>query len=207
MQAQTKIKTNLTDWLLVCQRNFGKTPRSFSWIDKFRYISVATPAWARNDTLKIFFKNQNRLMSQGELVWGNIIQANNCLFMPGDCSYPADVIYPINQTSDFEPEVLSEIASKIFRLKSTEPTDPLLLKVANHMTDECDRAFGLFVPSNFCLNIPCELSTIFVNRQHLPNGYLSRGLFPLIISSEQPKIAMILPSRFWPSAMVDWWVG
>lgn len=146
-------------------------------------------------------------MSQGKLVWGNIIQANNYLFTPGNCSYPADVIYPVKQPQNFEPEVLREIASKIFRLKGTEPTDPLLLKVANHMTDECDRTFGLFVPSSFCLNIPCELSTIFVNRQHLPNGYLSRSLFPLIVSSEQPKIAMILPSRFWPSAMVDWWVG
>jgi hypothetical protein len=207
MQAQTTAQNTLDDWLQICQRNLGNTPRSFSWIDRLRYLSISTPAWANNDTLQTFFKNQNRLMSQGDLRWGNIVQANTALFIPGQTSCPADVIFPAQQIPDFNPEILSEIASKIFRLKGTEPTDPQLLKVAKHLTDEYDRTFGLFVPSNFCLNIPCELSTIFIDRKHLPNGYLSRSLFPLIVSPAQPKIAMILPSKYWPSAMIDWWVG
>jgi hypothetical protein len=207
MQTQAKEQNTLSDWLQICQRNFGTAPRSFSWIDRLRYLSIGTPSWARNDTLQTFFKNQHRLMSQGELGWGNIVQANTALFIPGQTSYPADVIFTAKQIPNFDPEILREIASKIFRLKGTEPADPQLLKVAKHMTDEYDRTFGLFVPSNFCLNIPCELSTIFIDRKHLPNGYLSRSLFPLIVSPAQPKIATILPSRYWPPAMIDWWLN
>jgi hypothetical protein len=206
MQTQTKDRNRLNDWLHICQRNFGMAPRSFSWIDRFTYLSIRTPSWAINDTLQTFFKNQNRLMCQGNLVWGAVVQANTALFIAGRTSYPADVIFSDKTPPDFDPEILTEIATIVFRLKNTEPTDPLLLKVAKHLTDEYDRTFGLLVPSSFCLNISCELSTIYIDRQHLPNGYLSRSLFPLIVSPSQPKIATILPSRYWPSAMIDWWI-
>jgi hypothetical protein len=205
MQTQTKDQNRLNDWLQICQKNFGAAPRSFNWIDRITYLSIRTPLWAQNDTLQTFFKNQSRLMCQGNLVWGQVVQANTALFIPGRTAYPADVIFPTKQIPDFEPEILTEIATIIFRLKGTEPTDPLLLKVAKHLTDEYDRTFGLFIPSSFCLNIPCELSTIYIDRKHLPNGYLSRSLFPLIVNSKTPKIATILPSKYWPPAMIDWW--
>jgi hypothetical protein len=206
MKTQITEQDLLDNWLQVCQQNFGTAPRSFSWIDRVRHLSMRMPLWAMSDTLNTLFRNQNKLMRLGNLVWGSIAQANNHLFAPVQVSYPADVIFPAKQTPDFNPEILSEISNKIFRLKGTIPTDPLLLKIANHLTDEYDRTFGLFIPSSYCLNIPCELSTIFIDRRHLPNGYLSRSLFPLIVSPQQPKIAMILPAQFWPPAMVDWWV-
>jgi hypothetical protein len=206
MQVQTKPLSLLTDWFQLCQRNFGAAPRHINWFDRSRYLSIQAPLWARKDNMQTFFKNHDRLIQQGNLVWGNVVQANNNLFAPGQISYPADVVYAANQVPDFEPEILREIANKIYTLKGTQPTNAVLLQVANHLTNEYDRAFGLFVPSSFALNIPCEISTIFVARQHLPNGYLSRLLVPLILNPAQPKIATILPARYWPSAMVDWWV-
>jgi hypothetical protein len=207
MQTQEIEGKLLNNWLKVCQKNFGAVPRSPGWLERSGYLSIPTPSWAKNDGLQTFFKGQDRLISQGKLVWGNIIQANTLLFSPGQAYCPADVVFPTLLTCDFNPETLREIANKIFKLKGTSPSDPELLEIANHMTDECDRAFGLSVPSDLCLDIPCEISTIFVNRKHLPNGYLSRLLIPLIVSPEAPKTAMILPSRYWSSDMVDWWLN
>jgi hypothetical protein len=196
-----------TDWLQICQRNLGPAPRSIGWFDRFSYWSIHPPLWAKKDQLQLFFKNQHRLRCQGQVVWGNIVQANTGLFMPGHIGYPADIVYASQPPANFEPEILRSIAHQIYGLKDTQPTDPVAKKVADHLTDEYQRIFGLYVPSSLASGIPCEISTIFIVRNHLPNGYLSQVLVPLLLSPEQPKIAMILPSKYWPAAMVDWWVG
>jgi hypothetical protein len=204
MQVQTKKQQKtLNEWLHICNQNLGKIPRPISWFEQATYLSSSAPAWAIKDELQTFFKNQAWLMKQGHLVWGSAVQANVQLFSPGIDSCPADVVYPTKQILDFDPEVLKVIALKIYDLKGTQPDDKSLIKVANHLTNELERVFGLFVPSSFCENIPCGISTIFIARKHLPNGYLSQTIFPLMVSPEQPKIAMILPSRYWPTAMVE----
>jgi hypothetical protein len=194
------------EWLQICDRNFGTAPRSFNWIDRINYLSIATPDWAKNDELTTFFNNQKQLFDRGKLVWGHIVQANNLLFKPGIASCPAMVVYALNSAQNIDPDILGNIASKIFALKNTQPTDPQLLKIAESLTDEYSRPYGLFVPSSFALNVPCELTTIFVARKHLPDGCLSQSLLPLIINSQEPKIAAILPSRYWPPAMTNWWI-
>jgi hypothetical protein len=194
------------EWLQQCQRNFGTAPRSFSWLDRLSYLQIHTPDWALQDELKIFFKNQKRLFLQGKVVWAQIVQANSLLFSPGRDDLPALVIYAASDRSNLDPTLLSAIASKIFDLKGTQPTDPSLTKLADCLTDEYSRKFGVFVPSSFALNLPCELTTIYIARKHLPNGYLSKGIFPLIVNNSDPKIAAILPSRYWPPAMIDWWL-
>jgi hypothetical protein len=47
---------------------------------------------------------------------------------------------------------------------------------------------------------------IYIARHHLPNGYLSRSYFPMIVSDGDPKVVMILPCRYWSPAMVQWWI-
>jgi hypothetical protein len=194
------------EWLQICQRNFLNRSKTDRWFERATYLKIATPSWARKDRLQLFFKNQKQLFTQGKLVWAHIVQANTMLFSPGRDGYPALVVYAAIDRPDLDPAILSAIASKTFDLKGTQPTDPNLIKVADCLTDEYSRPYGLFLPSNFALNIPCEITTIYVDRKHLPNGYLSKGIFPLIVSDRDPKIATILPSRYWPLATIDWWI-
>jgi hypothetical protein len=206
MTSQTRSQTLDIEWLQICQRNFANISKQWRWFERTNYLEIETPGWARKDRLQIFFKNQKRLFAEGKLVWAHIVQANTLLFSPGRDGCPALVVYAAIDRPDLDPAILSAIASKVFDLKGTQPTDPNLLKVADCLTDECSRPFGLFLPSSFALNIPCEITTIYVDRKHLPNGYLSKGIFPMIVSDRDPKIATILPSLYWPPATIDWWI-
>jgi hypothetical protein len=195
------------DWLQDCQQNFGAEPLSWPGSQLSDYLSISQPAWAKRDRLNVFFKCQKQLLITGRLSWGSIVQANNHLFNLGKIDYPADALYLLEAGKDEDPETLLMISSKCFGLKGTKPKETDLAKIAQHLTNEYDRTYELLVPPVLSWDVPCAISTIYIPRKHLPNGYLSQKLFPLIINRQEPKVAMILPSRYWPAAMVDWWIG
>jgi cellulose synthase operon protein C len=191
-----------------CKNSFGAAPRRLPWQDQ-GYLCPSRPLWAwiGRDPLKLFFQKRRYLLRHGFVTWGVIIQANNALFYPnpGDC--PAEVLYCADPLLQIQPQALHEIARDIFRLKNTTPEESELADFAAMITDEYNRHFGQPVPQQLSPDLPTEISVIQVIRQHLPNGYLSRGYFPLLVSPTDPKIAMILPSRYWGEAMIEWWLA
>jgi cellulose synthase operon protein C len=208
LNANSSTKLDFQTALDECQQTFGAAPRRLSWQEQ-SYLCPLRPlwAWTSRDPLKLFFQKRRYLLKNGFITWGVIVQANNALFYPnaGDC--PAEVLYCADPLLKILPQTLHEIARDIFHLKNTTPEESELADFAAIITDEYNRHFGQPVPQQLSLDLPTEISVIQVIRQHLPNGYLSRGYFPLLVSSADPKIAMILPSRYWGAAMIDWWLS
>ena len=62
--------------------------RKLSFFDRRFYLKINKPSWCTNqDPLSDLFANQQQLLEQGNIVWGQIVQANNLLFSSGtdDC--------------------------------------------------------------------------------------------------------------------------
>lgn len=170
------------------------------------YLQIIPPSWMQGLEYSAYLEQLNHLSylyKNGRIVMAHIVQANRLLFSDDNThSCPAEIVYDINgQTSIDE---LSQIAHQLFSLKHTTPDDPELKKYAEHITNERTPLFSR-VPK-VLTEKELVTTTMFIWRPHLPNGVLSIGYFPILISDTHQGIATVLPARFWKNSDLyqDW---
>lgn len=197
----------MQELLKQARRNFDEPGhRDFSWLDRTFYLNISRPMWCgRSDALFSLFENKKRLLANGIVVWGHIVQANVLLFERGRANCPASVVFSPDSQKQIGPSELENVAHELFKLKGTTPDESELKELADNLTDEMVRTFGLKVPQSASPQDELYEATTFVTRKHLPNGILSRSFFPLVITPESPYYNFPLPSRFWPKPLVDYW--
>lgn len=168
------------------------------------YLDTPRPAWANESAIKHWFDDYPKLLRSGQVTWGRLIQGNNLLFQPGDQNHPGEIIY--DTRGILGPSDLDEIAERIWGLKHIRQRDPALGFIADHLTNEYTNSNGFPVP--LCISSDgARLTSLMFNRVHLPSGKLSGAHFPVLVDEAYPGAAMILPSRFWPQALIDQWMG
>lgn len=190
--------------------NFGDAPRDFSWWSRLFYLRVSKPNWLNSDPsdkLNIHFKHLKDTFENGVVVWGHIIQANGLLFQPGPDNCPGEVVYCLEGRKKILPGDLQEVAHSLGRLKGTAPRDRELAPIANYLTDERIRVFGLPVPRTISPLHECKISSTFFVRKHLPGRRLLGPVLPLVVNCEKPHVAIPLPGKYWPEKLVDLWMG
>lgn len=191
----------------MCRVNFGAPGRWFSSQDRTTYLDIPKPIWwEESDSLDLFFRGFDNLLRDGVIVWGHVIQANYQLWEAGDENHPGEVVCSVGEHADMSPEELAEVAHRLGQLKGTEPTNRRERAIAYHLTNEYTRVFGLPVPGHLSSDHRCEISTVLFARHHLPNGMLARPLFPALVSPRHPRLATVVPSRYWPEELVAWWL-
>lgn len=189
-----------------CRRKFGPPPRNFSFWEWNGYLKAGKPIWCdTSDDLLQFFQGQRKLMEGGGVLWGHLIQANRLMFSPGMFSCPGEVVYCLDRGAPNVLPELSTVARDIGSLKGTRPSDPALNTIANYLTDERIRVFGLDVPEILSPDIRCAISTVFFTRKHLPDGVLRNPFFPIVVSPQRPRLAAVVPSRYWPQQLIGSW--
>ncbi|EMI54584.1 hypothetical protein RSSM_03950 [Rhodopirellula sallentina SM41] len=89
-------------------------------------------------------------------------------------------------------------------LKGTQPNSNQERHIADYLTDEFIRVFGLAVPQYY----PEEqylISTVMFARHHLPNQMLSDRILPLVVAPTPPHFAFVLPAVYWPQRLLERW--
>jgi hypothetical protein len=198
----------MRDALHRCRSNFGEAPRRFSVWERLTYLRVPTPLWLRvhpADGLATLFRNLDSLYSDGTVVWGHVVQANSQLFEPGKRNLPGELVYSIEDRDIVEPGDLGDVAEALFELKGTTPDDPGSKAIADYLTDERVRVFGLPVPHSVSPSVRYRMSTVYFVRKHLPQGRLCSPLLPLLVHGREPHVALVLPERYWPRDFAAWW--
>ncbi|BBM82302.1 hypothetical protein [Candidatus Uabimicrobium amorphum] len=168
------------------------------------YLKIDEP-YIEEDDLKTFFSAYENLLQNGVVVWGHLIQANFELYSSGKCDRPGEVVYCKNPLLRCDVGRLEWIAAEIFNLKGTTPEDPSLKEIADYLTDGYIRVFGLPVPPAISRKDIYQISTVYFARHHLPNKKLSGSVFPVIIDKDNPRVAMVLPHKYWPRDFLDHW--
>ncbi|MDR3351632.1 MAG: hypothetical protein LBO00_01165 [Zoogloeaceae bacterium] len=153
------------------------------------------------------------LLRTGRVVWGALIQANGDLLQPGSRDLPAEVVYSID--GSVQPNALTSVAQALFALRQQLPpqADDALCRCANYLNAQTQRVFGWPVPASLApapglperLPETLRISTLWVLRAHLPHGYLTRNVLPLLLSDACPGHVMIVPSSAWPMALREMW--
>lgn len=170
----------------------------------FESVQAPCPDWIKpSEPLYEILKQQQLLLTQGTIVWAALVQANNLLFSPGDVDCPAQLVYSRDPCFDSRPQELSAIASAIFKLKNTAPSDPAEKAMADRVTDEMDRTMGWRLP-DLLTDKEVFSATFMVFRRHIPNGVLAAGFFPILVHPSTQAV-MIVPFEFWPIELIILW--
>jgi len=171
-------------------------------------LAIERPDWAveGRDALARFFDQAPTLLTQGRVVWGALIQANNALNQSGTVGgAPGEVVY--DPQGRLIGEDLEPVARLLLSLKGAEQPGGELQALSTYLADETTRAFGTDVPMSV-VPYPLKVSTTWFERTHLPGGKIGLPWFPLLIDDETcPGVVMVLPSRFWPSELRATWRG
>lgn len=198
----------MQDVLQQCVENFRAPSRRFSWWDRMTYLRIAKPIWLSrnpNDKLAVHFKHINQLLTDGVVVWAYLIQANSMLFEAGPWDLPGEVVYSLEDAQRATPQSLQRVARQLGSLKGTRPKTPDLFRIAEYLTDELIRVFGLPVPDSVSPDIKCRISTTYFVRKHLPQKRLCNPLLPFLVHPTNPHIATSLPARYWPKDFLKAW--
>lgn len=171
------------------------------------YLHIRPPKWCRtsDDELMIIYRDQDKLLHEGALAFGVIVQANTMLFRKGiGNAAPASVLYTTELEGADPIGRMLKAAYKISSLKNTKPDDLDELKFARIISYEYGREFRVTLPASLSEGLDMTYTTIMVHRKHLPFGYLTNYYFPLMVHQES-RAAMILPSRYWPEEIISDW--
>jgi hypothetical protein len=163
------------------------------------------PPWlVESDAYMQVFVQQELLLTQGQVIWGALVQANRLLFSPGEGDSAAMVLRSSDAYFDDHPQELRRIGQAFFQLKDTEPADPMLREAARRVSDEHSRSMGEEVVPGLFSRRPLFDNSTLVFRKHLPNGMIAHGLLPILTHPSTPAI-LILPFQFWTEELLLRW--
>jgi hypothetical protein len=168
------------------------------WMELKRYFLPQPPSWCLRDPLMQLFQDRLKILQGGRVVWGHFVQANGLLFSPGAFDSPATMLYGLDPIWDDNPRTLQTIAHELYAMKGSVPQEPQFREIAAHLTSEWDRSMVMRVPEPIARGYELVVTSVMVHRRHLPSGYLTSGLVPLVINPRETPCTMILPARYWP---------
>lgn len=203
--SKKRYKAYLKESLEKTRKALSPAPRSFSIMNRI-YNRIRQPSWMeKNDPMQCIYRDQNLLLTQGRIVWGQIIQANTLLFEDRSEDCPAAILFTMDPSVDDDPEKLKDIAKILYSHKNGNCDNEELNRVVQVITDEQTIWMNYHISAAATGSIGVLYSTIMVHRKHLPLNYLNSGWFPLLIHPTKTKGAMILPSKYWDAKMVEIW--
>jgi len=169
---------------------------SFRLIKHVQYL----PIWMKkNDLLFPLVEKQKSLLSKGRVGWAALVQANRILFSQGDDDHPAQLVYSTDSYFNKCPDELANLATQLYQLKNTTPSEASLKEIAELITGELIRDFQWRLPRKMSEREVFS-STFMVYRQHLPSQVLVGQIFPVVY--DESGFVMIVPSHYWPIELV-----
>jgi hypothetical protein len=185
------------------RRSFGagRLLQGGRWMKQVR---SEPPAWmtASGDPVRIFYEKQETLFRKGRIGWGALVQADDGVFAPGQDDLPGVLVYSEDDHFDARPMELAAIGARLLELKAAGGASDLA-RFAQGVRNDTGRPLGVTVPAALSAKEPL-LSSFVAIRAHLPEGILAGTWFPVLIHPSS-VVPMIVPSTFWPPAMLQAW--
>ena len=187
------------------RRSFGagRLLQGGRWMKQVR---TEAPAWmvASGDPVRIFYEKQETLFRKGRIGWGAVVEADDGVFAQGDDDLPGVLVYSEDEYFDARPAELAAIGARLLELRSVGAAGPAeLSRFAQLVRNDSGRPLGLAVPELLSGKEPM-LSSFVAIRAHLPDGILGGAWFPVLIHPSS-VVPMIVPSTFWPPALLAAW--
>lgn len=160
------------------------------------------PKWLKNnkkDELNKIYEKQKDFWEHGRIAFGCIVQANIKLFSMGN-SYncPANFIYTYDEYYYENANEFHKLAHDIYCLKESE--DELSAEekyISELLFSEYKRDFHIPVPDSMTDGHKVFLTTVMVDRDHIPMHKLCNFFYPMLTLENDSPDAIILPAWYW----------
>jgi hypothetical protein len=187
------------------RRSFGagRLLQGGRWMKQVR---AEPPAWmnASGDPVRIFYEKQETLFRKGRIGWAALVEADDGAFAQGDDDLPGVLVYSEDEYFDARPAELAAVGARLLELKSAGAVGAFeLSRFAQLVRNDSGRPLGVTVPPALNAKEPL-LSSFVAIRAHLPDGLLAADWFPVLMHPSS-VVPMIVPSTFWPPAMLAAW--
>lgn len=164
------------------------------------------PQWLKkykNDELNRIYEKQDDFWSYGKIAFGCVVQANTRLFSMGNSdNCPANFIYTYDEYYYENADKFHELAHNIYSLKESGSyeTDELSEEekyISHLLLSEYKRDFRIAVPQNMTEGHEVFLTTVMVDRDHIPLHKLCNFFYPMLTLENDSPDAIILPAWYW----------
>lgn len=187
----------------------GEAPRTFS-PDLHAHVTPKVPGWFSNpseDELGTVFKDSELLLTQGKVVWGSLVMANNLIFAEGNTDLPGVIVYSSEFHRHDDLLRLSDVSEKVSALKAGTRNNAEEKQLGEWLADERTTMLAHPVPKSIAKgDTSLFTSTLLFFREHLPGNNLATGYFP-ILTHPSSKAVMVLPGSFWPKEFISNWMN
>lgn len=140
---------------------------------------------------------QQAFYKEGRVAIGAMVQANELLFERGKDNCPAAYLYSCDSFYMEHPEELRNLTWAIGKTKGEQGYMPSIQQIADILADEMERVFGYKLPRDVTEGRDVRLTTVFVERNHLPKKRLVNRMAPLLVLEDRQPDAIILPKWYW----------
>ena len=183
----------------------GNPPRKFSKAMQ-KYLHSDPPDWIPSETtLPKNFQLQDRVRTNGKIVWSALVQANSNLFSPGPDDHPALVAWSEDPFFDNHVDELQRIAQACFALKRIDQTEPDGQQLSHAVTSEMERPLRTPVPPSMTGGREVFVSVLLVVRRHLPAGHLTESIMPVWLDPQATGFVILVPAGYWPTSLMEAW--
>lgn len=154
------------------------------------------------DRLREAFERRPDVALNGRLFWGFVHLANENVWTGADDG-PGGVIYSPDPLYLRHPDRLGPIAERLAGLHGNErvPVDPEWRYAADGERTGFERRFGERLPMTMTGGRLAFVSTVFIERKHLPAGRLTDHVVPLWV--DRDGYALIVPCAVWPDGLLQ----
>ncbi len=195
-------------WLEEIRGALGPAPRTLREDWKLR---ARPPAWMdAKDDLRPVYRLQLRLLTEGQVVWGHLVQANLRLFEPGPHDHPGHIVFSPDPYFDDRLDELAALASDVYDLKdrsdSASPLEPEPAELGRLLESEKGRALRARVPPVMTDGLEVYHGSVMFHRRFLPGGVLRESFFPVLIAPGLDP-ALPLPCARWGPGLLAAWAG
>jgi hypothetical protein len=165
----------------------------------FMHSNPHDPLWKQ-------FRQRQAIFTHGELVWGQIVQGNSTLYEDGTHDAPAAYIYSLDPEFDDDVITLAEIADTLYELRGETTDSPETQRFADMLGDGYQRELLAQVPYSVTDGRDVYYSCGIIPRKYLPTPRIAMPLFPLVIVPGKTEATWMLPSRWWPTDLIEMWI-
>lgn len=146
------------------------------------------------------------ILTKGNIVYGCMVQAFYELFedylLGNEIALPADFIYSTDSYYDENPYELYYLAKKVYDYKNANILPAEIKEVSNYLTKSTNIEFNLKVPSTLTDGRDVFITSMMVQRNHIPLMKLQGKLYPILVNPSETITTTIVPKRYWPLEMV-----
>lgn len=183
----------------------GEAPRALA-ASEYRGLVPRKPllAFTMNSGERAAYDAFEELLESGEVVWAALTLARNDLFGKGDHNGRGVVVYCPELHVHDDLERLVEASQALDRFRSSQSLAATDKPFKKQLNDNNEWFPPRALPTSIADDPRVWVSSVLVVRKHLPKRRLLASCLPLLVHPKQNTVA-ILPDRYWPREMKDYW--